>query len=434
MTKNKLLKNTRKIIALLMGILYIVGFLGIFYPIKLFDTALIPLLSRIICDFSLFALILLIFFIGLTAIFGRIYCSTLCPLGLAQELFLFFFHRTNLPLQKSHPCKYFIAAVVFGTFIGGTSFLIQKADPYSIFGSAFSGAAIGLCIIGIIAILTWYKGRFFCTNLCPLGTILGLISKHAYNKVYITDENCVACGLCAKKCPAGCIDVKNKTINNETCIKCFKCLPLCHNHGINYAHPPRKSKTAPFDPLRRRFIIGSSALILFAAAYKSGIKLKNVISDKLKKVILPAGAGSKERFVNKCLNCNLCVENCPMKIIKKADDSFPAIHIEYNKSFCDYDCHKCSQICPSGAIKRLTLKQKRHTQIGLAVVNQDACIQCGLCVTECPRSAITKPRGEFPQISPEICVGCGACQAVCPAAALTIKPVDAQKLLNLTKK
>ena len=84
---------------------------------------------------------------------------------------------------------------------------------------------------------------------------------------------------------------------------------------------------------------------------------------------------------NRCLNCNLCVQNCPMQIIKKADGDYPAVHIDYTDGFCDYDCRKCSEICPSGAIKRLTLAEKQKTQIGLAVINENTCIKCCLLYT-----------------------------------------------------
>lgn len=118
---------------------------------------------------------------------------------------------------------------------------------------------------------------------------------------------------------------------------------------------------------------------------------------------------------------------------KKADNEFPAVHIKYQKSFCDYNCNKCSEVCPSGAIRSISLPEKQKTQIGLAAVNEDSCIQCGLCVMECPRSAITKPQGEFPQINPGECIGCGACQAVCPVSAIKVGTVNRQKSSIINK-
>lgn len=427
--KNKTIQRIRLFCAFLFATTYIAGFLGFFYPIRLFDINVAPLIERAISDFTLSAGILLGVIFLITLLFGRIYCSTLCPLGLFQEFCLFLFHPKKLPQQKSQNSKYFIAAITFGTLLGGTVYILRLIDPYTIAGSALSKTTFGIILITLIALLTFFKGRYFCTNICPVGTLLGLISRYSVYKIKINADSCVACGLCAQKCPSGCIDFKNKTINNETCIKCFKCLSLCHNHGIIYSRKSTalKPQAPEFSASRRRFLIGTAAIATLAAAYKAGIKLSSGIAHKVKTVLLPPGAGSAERFANKCLNCNLCVENCPMKIIKKADNTFPAVHLDYGKNYCSYNCNKCSQICPSGAIRRLSLKEKRKTQIGLAQVNTDICIQCGLCVRECPRSAIVKPQGDFPQINPDICIGCGACQAVCPVSAIKITPLKSQQ-------
>lgn len=427
--KKKSIQNLRFFTAILTAIIYIVGFLGIFYPVKLFDINIAPLIQRSITDFTLYVGILLIFIFIITAIFGRIYCSTLCPLGLFQELCLLLFRHKKLQPQKNRSPKYFIAAITFGTLFGGTALVMRLIDPYTIFGSALSGTLFGIIFFIIIAILTGIYGRIFCTNICPVGTLLGLISQHAYNKIYIKPDICVACGLCAQKCPSGCIDFKNKTVNNETCIKCFKCLGLCHNQGLTYGHPTAKETKITFSPSRRRFLIGGATLASLVIAYKAGIKISSNIATKVKTFLIPAGAKSPEHLANKCLNCNLCVENCPMKIIKKKDETHPVIHINYGKNYCLYNCNKCSQICPSGAIRRLNLKEKQRTQIGIASVNPDICIQCGLCVRECPRSAINKQAGEFPIINPDICIGCGACQSVCPVSAIKVTPVKEQKTL-----
>lgn len=427
--KNKTLQKIRLFIAFLTAVIYIAGFLGFFYPVKLFDINIAPLIERSINDFTLSIGILLCLILLITFLFGRIYCSTLCPLGLFQEFCLFLFRHKKLPQQKNRTAKYFIAAITFGTLFGGTVYILRFIDPYTIFGSTLSKTTLGIVLIAFIAILTVLKGRYFCTNICPVGALLGLISRYSLYKIKINADSCVACGLCAQKCPSGCIDYKNKTIDNETCIKCFKCLPLCHNHGITYNRKPNihSSRTTPFSPSRRRFLISAATVAAFAAAYKAGIKLSTNIAQKVKTILLPPGAGSPERFANKCLNCNLCVENCPMKIIKKADETFPVVHLDYGKNYCSYNCNKCSQICPSGALHRLTLKEKRQTQIGRAEVNPDVCIQCGLCVRECPRSAITKQQGDFPQINSDLCIGCGACQAVCPVSAIKVSALKVQQ-------
>lgn len=421
---NKFYRYFRVTVALIIGTLSVLAFTGLFYPVKIFDMQFTALAQRLLVDFSTIAILLFVALILVTFLFGRIYCSTLCPFGLYQEFLMLFFRHKNRT-QQNKPHKYLIAAIVFGALIGGTACLVRYIDPYTLFASTASGAWFGIGVAVLIAVLVWFKGRMFCTNICPVGAVLGLISKHAVNKIYMNDNLCVSCGLCASKCPTGSIDFKNKSINNETCIKCFKCLDGCNRNSIRYGIKPIRE--TPFNPSRRNLLISGAVVAAFALAVKGGIDLGKTIAAKIKKVILPAGAGNAEDFANHCLNCNLCVQNCPMKILKKANENYPAVHIDYSDGFCDYDCNKCSQVCPSGAIKRLTLTEKQKTKIGLAIIDENKCVKCGLCVMKCPRQIIDKKRGEFPQIKANECIGCGACQNACPVKAITILPIDEQK-------
>lgn len=423
---NKKYRYIRGTIAVIAGILSVLAFTGLFYPIKIFDIQFTALLQRVLIDFSLFAGILLGGLFAVTLLFGRIYCSTLCPLGLYQELLMLVFRR-KVPIQKNRPYKYFLAVIVFGTLIGGTISLIRLIDPYTLFGSAISGAWLGLGVFIILTIVVWFKGRLFCSNICPVGAILGQISKHAVNQMYIEQDMCVSCGLCASKCPTGSIDFKNKNIDNETCIKCFRCMDGCRRNGVRYGCKPTAKVT--FSPARRQLLVSGTIIAAFALAVKGGINLSKTVAAKVKKAIVPAGTGNAEEFANRCLNCNLCVQNCPMKILKKANGDYNAVHIDYEDSFCDYNCHKCSQVCPSGAIKKLTLAEKQKTQIGLAVIDEQTCIKCGLCVMKCPRQAINKEDGAFPIVNANECIGCGACANGCPVKAITIIPVEKQKIL-----
>lgn len=423
---NKKYYYIRITVTAIIGILSVLAFTKMFYPLPIFDIQLTALLQRTLLNCSLFTAILLAGLLIITLLFGRIYCSTLCPLGLYQELLMLLFRRKN-SVQKNKPYKYFLAAIVFGALISGTSYLVRLIDPYTLFGSALSGAWLGLAVLAILAVLVWFKGRLFCANICPVGMLLGLISKHAVNKMYINNDKCISCGLCAAKCPTGSIDFKNKIINNETCIKCFKCLGTCRRNGINYGIKP--AAPAPFNPARRQLLIGGAVIAAFALAAKGGINLSKAVTANIKRVIIPAGAESAEKFANHCLNCNLCVQNCPMKVLKKANSNYPAVHLDYTDSFCDYDCNKCSQVCPSGAIKRLSLAQKQKTQIGLANIDEQICVKCGLCIMKCPRQAVSKKGGAFPIVDADQCIGCGTCANGCPVKAITIQPLQTQKTL-----
>ena len=428
---NKVYRYLLVFLSAVVGLLCIAAFTGLFYPIAFLDIEFVPLLQRLLVDFSVVAAVLAAGVLIFTLVFGRLYCSLLCPLGLLQELMVSVFRRgKKMRPGKNRPYKYFLAAAAYGMLFGGAAFLIRLLDPYTLFCSAASGAWLGLAVAVLLALLVWFKGRFFCTNICPVGTVLGLCSKYAVNRIYIEEDKCVSCGLCASRCPAGSIDFKNKTADNETCVKCLRCLNACHRQGVHYGRPPQKRLQPAFSPLRRRLLITGGAAALFALAVKSGLEFGKNIAARLKKAVLPAGAGSTEEFADRCLNCNLCVENCPMKILRRADGDFPVVHIDYSDGFCNYDCHKCSEVCPSGAIRKISLAEKQKTQIGLAVVDESLCVKCGLCVMKCPRQIIDKETGGFPQIDAKACIGCGACKNACPVKAIEIVAVDRQKLVK----
>lgn len=183
-----------------------------------------------------------------------------------------------------------------------------------------------------------------------------------------------------------------------------------------------------FNLKRRQVIISGVVLAIFGGMAKAGIELKNKISEKIKDVILPPGAGDKEKFLNKCLNCNLCVENCPNKIIKKADKEYGAVYLDYSNGYCDYNCAKCGEVCPSGAIKRLPLKEKQRIRIGMAMINENNCNQCGLCIETCPVHAITKINGKT-VLDTSRCIGCGACRNVCKFNAIDVYTIKEQRVL-----
>lgn len=423
-----MLYKIRLICAALIAVLLVGGMTGAFYPVKVFDVQFSAVFQRNLTAFSWGAALALAGVVIVTAVFGRVYCSTVCPLGLFQELLTIVFRRKQKP-QKNRALKYFAAAAAFGATLGGSALVLRQIEPYTMFVSAASGAAFGLAFLAVLTVLVWFKGRWFCANLCPVGAALGLIAKHARNKIAVDADKCASCGLCAMKCPAGCIDFKSKTVDNETCVKCFKCLNVCRRKALRYGKAEKKNAPA-FSPERREILRAGAAAALFAAAIGGGAALGKKAFAKVKNVLLPAGAKNARRLANRCLNCNLCVQNCPMKILKKADGDFPAVHLDISNNFCAFDCRKCGDVCPSGAIERLPLSVKQRTQIGVARVDEDACVRCGLCVMKCPRQIIERADGEPPRISADKCVGCGACQNACPVQAIAVEPVFEQRILQ----
>ncbi|MCL2484585.1 MAG: 4Fe-4S binding protein [Endomicrobia bacterium] len=408
MAKKNIFYRLRISIAVLVGILSVAAFLGLFYSVKIFDLQFAALIQRVFIDFSIIALVLLLFILITTVIFGRLYCSTLCPLGLLQE-FAGLFKKGVSGKQKNLPAKYIIAAVVFGTLAGGTAYILRLTEPYTYFGSAFTLAFLGIIAVIAILIVVFFKDRFFCTNICPVGTVLGLISKCSVNKIYIEKETCILCGKCEKICPAGCIDYKEKDITNETCIKCLNCLNICPKQSIKYGFDNKK--IVEFSPQRRQFMLVASSIAVFAVAAKVGKVIKKALYEKFSDVILPPGALYEERFLNKCLNCNLCVKVCPTRIIKKADKNFCAVSIDYSKNFCKFDCVKCTEVCPAGALKRISLEEKQRLRIAMIAPPQEYFEGFDKCMEACPTDALVLTDGN-PGFLPLRCIGCGACVAI----------------------
>ena len=426
--KNKVLIYGRFLMALVVLILCGAAYWGNFYPLKIFDIQFTAALQSGIISGVSIGLLLLLILVVVTLFFGRVYCSTLCPLGLYQELltilFKPFYKKRKSAPQKHHITAYFLAAVLLGTLFGGTVVCLRMLDPFAVTGNALSGVWFGLGFVAVLTVLTFFKKRFFCTNICPVGAVLGLISRFSLLKIRIDEDKCTKCALCAKSCPCGSIDFAAHKVDNETCVKCFKCLNHCAHGALYYGLP--KAKKVAFNAKRRQFIVSGLVLATFGAAFKGGIDLSKAVASKVKKAILPAGGGKVEDFANRCLNCNLCVKNCPMKIIKPATVNMPYVHLNYGDKYCDFNCHKCSEVCPSGAIKRLTLAEKQNTKIAAAVINENICIQCGVCAKECPKQIIIKERGEYPLIQFDKCIGCAKCASACPVKAITIEPISEQ--------
>ena len=122
-----------------------------------------------------------------------------------------------------------------------------------------------------------------------------------------------------------------------------------------------------------------------------------------------------------------------MQIIAKADETYPAVHIDFNGRYCRFDCHRCSDVCPAGALKRMPLAQKQKTQIGLAEIDTQICTKCGRCISVCPQEAVSKKRRSFPAIDRYKCIGCGLCQSACPVQAIQIVAVEEQTKIEKGK-
>jgi len=445
--KNKwtLIRGARIAASILVAAVMLAAFSGLAaWTARAARFELVPALLRSAAAFSAGALATVLILIVLTWLFGRFYCACLCPLGIWQDLWGFVSRRAGRRARNLPVLRYLVAGVVFGAFAGGWALGFVLLDPYSNFGRGVAGGAVlgGLIPLAATALAAVWKKRIFCTALCPAGTLLGLFGRFGVFRIRFTGK-CVKCGLCVKSCPAGCIDLGSGTIDNERCVRCMNCLAACKVSGL--AFTARRSGTASTgeklpDRSRRQFLIRGGVLLAglaagFAAARSGVVRTAVLALAGAKKLILPPGAGDAERFAAKCTACQLCTANCPARIIVPAPGGDGPVRLDLSRGACRYDCRRCGSVCPTGAIRPLSLGEKRRTKIAEANFDPKLCLAChtddpcGRCADACPAGAI-RPVGprRVPRLKKSLCIGCGACQAACPAApkAMTVHAIEGQ--------
>ncbi len=401
----------------------------------------------------------LVLVIALTMVFGRVYCSFICPLGIMQDG-IYRIRTTgkkkNRFTQSYSPARNVLRYGILAFFIvliclgyGSFAYLIE---PYSIFGRMITSvigkslpiALISLGTFVLIAVLVLGGGRTWCNTICPVGSILGLLSARSLFRPTIDDDKCISCGLCGKGCRASCIDTVNHTIDTSRCVDCFDCIDNCSSGAIEYKFDLKAAmkagrKNAATDQSRRAFITAAALAVGSAAAkaqegHGALAPLKERTAPQRQTAVVPAGAGSLKSFNTHCVGCQLCVEACPNGVLSPdtALDRFMKPKMDFDKGFCRPECNACARVCPAGAIVKLEPEEKTAVSIGHAVYNIDLCVvntdevDCGNCARHCPAGAISMVKSEdhggrrIPAVNPERCIGCGHCEYVCPS-----RPVSA---------
>ena len=221
-------------------------------------------------NFAVVAIVLVV-----TAVCGRIYCSTVCPLGVFQDIVLGLRRLVSRPAFVHHPPRPVLRlgfALAFAALVlAGCTSLAGAIDPYSLYGrfathlfepvaatlvnavaavaerlghhvimkqtlvlrgvAAFVFAAVAFVALVVVAA---GRGRLFCNTVCPVGTLLAAVSLRPLLGVRLDAAKCVKCGLCAKVCKAECIDVKAGAVDQSRCVRCFDCLATCKKGAIKW--------------------------------------------------------------------------------------------------------------------------------------------------------------------------------------------------------
>lgn len=417
-------------------------------------------------NFAAIAFVLL-----LTLVFGRIYCSVICPMGVFQDLVIRV--RKLLSPKGRKPKRHFVKeprivrygvlALVIVTALTFSQLLLTVLAPYSAYGrmvrsivglSREESLAPALLITAaatlvVICVCAWIWGRGWCNTVCPVGSVLGLVSRFSLFKVSIDQSQCVSCRKCEKGCKSSCIDIDTHTIDHSRCVDCFDCLDSCPKGGIKFRFSiPRKAKTGPVtesvDKGRRAFMATTALVGSSLALGAQNKRLDGGLADVIDKTsperaerLVPFGAESVKDFYNRCTACQLCVSNCPNGVLRPSTDigHFLQPQMGYEKGWCRPECTTCSQVCPAGAIRPLKAEEKLTHKIGTAKVNLSLCLAakdeagCGNCSRHCPVGAVRMVKTDgyhrsIPVVAEAQCIGCGACEYLCPARPISAITVD----------
>ena len=422
----------------------------------------------------------------LTLLLGRLYCSVICPLGVMQDIFGWAGKKTkknryNYSSEKKW-LRYSVLVVFVICLIIGFAPITTLLAPYSAYGrivnSLFrplydllgNGLAaiesnyesylfssvelwmrsvttfvVALLTLGLLGILAWRNGRTYCNTVCPVGTILSFFSRFSLLRVQMDKAKCKNCSLCERNCKASAINFKEGIVDYSRCVVCGDCIDKCKFDALHYGiagsrkqtegSPKRQAESA--DEGRRAFVGGLAIATSTAVMAEAKIKVDGglaVIEDKKapKREVNPTPPGSVSVYhlSRHCTACQLCVSACPNNVLRPGTDPLRLMQpvMSFERGYCRPECTSCSQVCPTGAIRKISQEEKTGIHTGHAVWIEQNCIpvtngdSCGACARHCPVWAIHMEKKEIngrtvevPIVDTERCIGCGKCENLCPA-------------------
>ena len=380
---------------------------------------------------------------------GRFYCAVVCPLGVFQDIFIW---THKLLFGKKHPYRYrkpqnWLRYTVLGLFVVamlvGLNSIAVLIAPYSAYARMVTGLHasglvqwIAIATLVVIGLLSFTMGRMWCNTMCPVGSLLSLLSRYRLIGIRIDADKCASCRKCEKGCKAMCIDVDNKKVDSSRCVNCFNCLSECKAGAISFSMKRKVESEKTVDTSRRKFVAGTVAVGAAMAAQAQEQKLDGglaAIANKQvpdrKTPLKPFGAKSLKHFSTHCTSCQLCVSQCPEHVLRPSTklETLMQPEMNYTDGYCRMACTRCSEVCPAGAIKPITQEEKTAISIGVAVVLKDNCVGCGSCARHCPSAAISMVDGK-PSVNETRCLGCGACEYYCPARPVSAIYVEGREI------
>jgi polyferredoxin len=306
------------------------------------------------------------------------------------------------------------------------------------------GVWLGLIFVFLVA-LNFRVTRFWCRALCPLGALLGLVSRWAILGLVKTPEHCENCNRCLLRCQGGDDPIGGVPWRQAECHLCLNCVDECPEHGLQFKFfPAQKSMGASLQ--RRKVLTGLAAGAAMVPLLRS---TPGFAVERHERLLRPPGALDEGEFLSRCIRCGECMKACPNDALHPAlteaglEGLWTPVLIS-RIGYCETSCVLCSQVCPTGAIWEITAKEKgwsgdaaggtKPIRLGTAFYDRGRCLpwamatDCIVCEEWCPTSpkaiyllpaqvidaAGNAKQVKQPYLDPSRCVGCGACEYACP--------------------
>jgi polyferredoxin len=458
------------------------------YPVKVFlDADLLVFATSLLSAHKLPAtLFLALLFVPVTLLFGRVFCGWVCPFGTIH-------HAASFAARPADPERgvktpgsrwkyltllFFAGAALFGFqaagFLDPISFLIRslslsvlpavnaalrafldwgyaipsrpvsdlfdgaytflRAHFLSFYPSRYGQALLLFLLFGGIVALNRYRTRFFCRFVCPLGGLLGLVSRLGLLRLSM-NERCTGCMKCRDVCAGGAGPHAAGEWSPSECVACFNCSSVCPEAALSWNFTVRRGTADRLD-LRRRSLLASAS---FGAATAWVLKTTPASAHPSPFLVRPPGSRREDDFLSRCVRCGECMKVCitgglQPTLFEAGFEGMWTPRLVSRIGYCEYNCTLCGQVCPTSAIRTLAGEEKRKTVIGLAFIDPSRCIPfaqgtpCIVCEEHCPtpKKAIvfrSQPgKGgapvKVPVVETQLCIGCGICENKCPVADL----------------